>query len=600
MEDFKVKIYRTIEWKYSIPKKENKMEKQKQGLKPFISLVLSTNIPKAALIFGLLSSVITMLVGLSIPLLTRELVDGFSVEALSTTLIIILIAVFIAQALADGVATYLLAAVGQKIVARLREIMWFKMIRLPISYFDKHKSGESVSRIVNDTSIVKDLISQHFPQFVTGIITIIGALIILLVMDWKMTLLMLVAVPVTFMVMMPLGRRMAKVSKGLQDETADFTGEIQQTLGEARLMKASTAEKEEESKGRKGILKMYDYGLKEARIYSLVGPFMSTVMMLVIVVIIGYGGIRVAEGTMSTGSLVAFLLYLFQIMMPVTSFAMFFTELQKGKGATERIIHILKEPEENGQEGMKKDISGQPIKVSNVSFAYEDELVLEKISFSARPGEKIAFAGPSGGGKTTLFGLIERYYEPTEGEILIGDIAISKLSLLSWRSQIGYVSQESAMMAGTIRENLTYGLENAGEISEELLWEVAEMAYADQFIKSFPEKLDTKVGERGVKLSGGQRQRINIARAFLRDPKILMLDEATASLDSQSEHAVQEALTRLMKGRTTLVIAHRLSTIVDADNIIFIEKGKVTGSGTHEELSENHSLYRAFAEQQLT
>lgn len=576
------------------------MEKQKQGLKPFISLVLSTNIPKAALIFGLLSSVITMLVGLSIPLLTRELVDGFSVEALSTTLIIILIAVFIAQALADGVATYLLAAVGQKIVARLREIMWFKMIRLPISYFDKHKSGESVSRIVNDTSIVKDLISQHFPQFVTGIITIIGALIILLVMDWKMTLLMLVAVPVTFMVMMPLGRRMAKVSKGLQDETADFTGEIQQTLGEARLMKASTAEKEEESKGRKGILKMYDYGLKEARIYALVGPFMSTVMMLVIVVIIGYGGIRVAEGTMSTGSLVAFLLYLFQIMMPVTSFAMFFTELQKGKGATERIIHILKEPEENGQEGMKKDISGQPIKVSNVSFAYEDELVLEKISFSARPGEKIAFAGPSGGGKTTLFGLIERYYEPTEGEILIGDIAISKLSLLSWRSQIGYVSQESAMMAGTIRENLTYGLENAGEISEELLWEVAEMAYADQFIKSFPEKLDTKVGERGVKLSGGQRQRINIARAFLRDPKILMLDEATASLDSQSEHAVQEALTRLMKGRTTLVIAHRLSTIVDADNIIFIEKGKVTGSGTHEELSENHSLYRAFAEQQLT
>ncbi|WP_164214406.1 ABC transporter ATP-binding protein [Virgibacillus sp. YIM 98842] len=576
------------------------MEKQKQGLKPFISLVLSTNITKAALIFGLLSSVITMLVGLSIPLLTRELVDGFSVEALSTTLIIILIVVFIAQALADGVATYLLAAVGQKIVARLREIMWFKMIRLPISYFDKHKSGESVSRIVNDTSIVKALISQHFPQFVTGIITIIGALIILLVMDWKMTLLMLIAVPVTFMVMMPLGRRMAKVSKGLQDETADFTGEIQQTLGEARLMKASTAEKEEESKGRKGILKMYDYGLKEARIYALVGPFMSTVMMLVIVVIIGYGGIRVAEGTMSTGSLVAFLLYLFQIMMPVTSFAMFFTELQKGKGATERIIHILKEPEENGQEGMKKDISGQPIRVSNVSFAYEDELVLEKISFSARPGEKIAFAGPSGGGKTTLFGLIERYYEPTEGEILIGDIAISKLSLLSWRSQIGYVSQESAMMAGTIRENLTYGLENAGEISEELLWEVAEMAYADQFIKSFPEKLDTKVGERGVKLSGGQRQRINIARAFLRDPKILMLDEATASLDSQSEHAVQEALTCLMKGRTTLVIAHRLSTIVDADNIIFIEKGKVTGSGTHEELSENHSLYRAFAEQQLT
>jgi ATP-binding cassette subfamily B protein AbcA/BmrA len=576
------------------------MENKKQGLKPFISLVLSTNIPKPALIFGLISSVITMLVGLSIPLLTRELVDGFSVEAISTALIVILVAVFIIQALADGIATYLLAAVGQKIVARMREIMWFKLIRLPISYFDKNKSGESVSRVVNDTGIVKDLISQHFPQFITGIITIVGALVILLIMDWKMTLLMLIAVPVTMLVMMPLGRRMAKVSKGLQDETADFTGEIQQTLGEARLMKASTAEKAEESKGLKGILNMYNYGLKEAKIFALIGPFMSMIMMLVIVVIIGYGGIRVAEGSMSTGSLVAFLLYLFQIIFPVTSFAMFFTELQKGKGATERIINILEEPEESGREGVEKDISNQPLFVSNVSFAYEDEPVLENISFEARPGEKIAFAGPSGGGKTTLFGLIERYYQPTKGDIRIGDIPISKLSLNSWRSQIGYVSQENAMMAGTIRENLTYGLKDATEISEERLWEVAEMAYADQFIKSFSQGLDTKVGERGVKLSGGQRQRINIARAFLRDPKILMLDEATASLDSQSEHAVQGALTRLMEGRTTFVIAHRLSTIVDADKIIFIEKGKVTGSGTHEELSQNHTLYREFAEQQLT
>lgn len=577
------------------------MEKQqKQGLKPFISLVLSTNIPKITLIFGLIGSIITMLVGLAIPLLTKELVDGFSVEALSTALIIIIFVVFILQAVVDGVSTYLLAAVGQKIVARLREIMWFKLIRLPVSFFDKHASGESVSRVVNDTGIVKNLISQHFPQFITGLITIIGSLVILLIMDWKMTLLMLIAIPVTFAIMMPLGRRMAKVSKGLQDETATFTGEIQQTLGEVRLMKSSTAEQVEEAKGLKGIKKMYDYGLKEAKIFALIGPFMQTVMMVVIVVIIGYGGIRVAEGSMSTGSLVAFLLYLFQIIFPVTSFAMFFTELQKGKGATERIIEILEVEEETGQDGLEMDISNQQMHVSNVSFSYEDELVIENISFDARPGEKIAFAGPSGGGKTTLFGLIERYYEPTNGEIRIGDMPIKKLSLNSWRGQIGYVSQESAMMAGTIRENLSYGLNDAETIPESRLWEVAKMAYADQFIKAFPEGLDTKVGERGVKLSGGQRQRINIARAFLRDPKILMLDEATASLDSQSEHAVQGALTRLMEGRTTFVIAHRLSTIVDADKIIFIEKGQITGSGTHKELTENHALYREFAQQQLT
>ncbi|MFC4024867.1 ABC transporter ATP-binding protein [Oceanobacillus longus] len=576
-------------------------KKQKEGLKPFISLVLSTSIPKMAVTFGLIGSIITMLVGLTIPLLTRELVDGFSVEALSTTLIIIIFVVFILQAVVDGVSTYLLSAVGQKIVARLREKMWFKLIRLPVSYFDKHASGESVSRVVNDTGIVKDLISQHFPQFITGLITIIGALAILLIMDWKMTLLMLIAVPVTFIIMIPLGKKMAKVSKGLQDETATFTGEIQQTLSESRLMKSSTAEKVEESKGLSGIGKMYQYGLKEARIFALIGPFMYTVMMFVIVVIIGYGGIRVADGTMSTGSLVAFLLYLFQIIYPITSFAMFFTELQKAKGATERIFEILEVPEESGQDGVEVDISNLPVHVSGVSFAYsENEPVLENVSFDARPGEMVAFAGPSGGGKTTLFGLLERYYEPTGGEIRIGDTTIRKLSMKSWRSQIGYVSQESAMMAGTIRDNLTYGLKNSDNITDKQLWEVAEMAYADQFIKNFANGLDTEVGERGVKLSGGQRQRINIARAFLRNPKILMLDEATASLDSQSEHAVQEALTRLMEGRTTFVIAHRLSTIVDADKIIFIEKGKLTGQGTHKELVETHELYRKFAEQQLT
>lgn len=212
----------------------------------------------------------------------------------------------------------------------------------------------------------------------------------------------------------------------------------------------------------------------------------------------------------------------------------------------------------------------------------------------------VAFAGPSGGGKTTMFELLERFYEPTSGEIRIKNTPINELSMKSWRSQIGYVSQESAMIAGTIRENLGYGLKDWEQIPDERLWEVAKMAYAEEFIRAFSKGLDTEVGERGVKLSGGQRQRIAIARAFLRDPKILMMDEATASLDSQSESVVQKALSRLMEGRTTFVIAHRLSTIVDANKIVFIEDGKVTGSGTHKELIQTHALYREFAEQQLT
>jgi ATP-binding cassette, subfamily B, bacterial AbcA/BmrA len=575
------------------------MDKNSTGLKPFISLILSTKIPKLALGIGLSASLITTLTGLLVPVLTKNLVDGFSVASLSIPLIIGIGIAFIVQAIISGISIYLLSFVGQKIVARLRERMWVKLIRLPVSYFDQQSSGETVSRVVNDTSVVRALISDHFPQFITGIISIIGAVVILLVMDWKMTLMMLISVPITMFIMMPLGRKMAKISRGLQDATAVFTGEIQQTLSEIRLMKSSTAERNEETKGLAGIDKLLNFGLKEARISALIAPLMYLVIMVVIVMIIGYGGMRVANGTMSTGSLVAFLLYLFQIIFPITSFAMFFTQLQKAKGATERIIDILELKLEEGQNGLEMDITNKPIYVHNVSFAYsEDEPVIENVSFEAQPGEMIAFAGPSGGGKTTMFALIERFYEPTSGEISIGDTPITDISLAAWRSQIGYVSQESAMMAGTIRDNLCYGLDR-DHISDERLWEVAKMAYADEFIQSFSDGLNTEVGERGVKLSGGQRQRIAIARAFLRDPKILMMDEATASLDSQSEGVVQQALTRLMEGRTTFVIAHRLSTIVDADKIVFIEKGRVTGIGTHQELVRTHDLYREFAEQQL-
>ncbi|WP_117170080.1 ABC transporter ATP-binding protein [Paraliobacillus sediminis] len=578
------------------------MTKEKTNtLKPFISLILSTKIPKIALTLGLVGSLITTLVGLSIPLLTREMVDGFSMESLNVFLIGIIIAVFILQAVTDGLSMYALAFVGQKIVANLREKMWFKLLRLPVHYFDKNKSGETVSRVVNDTGIVKDLISQHFPQFIGGIITIIGAVTILLFMDWKMTLLMLIAVPITVLIMVPLGSKMSKISRGLQDETASFTGSVQQTLSEIRLMKASNAENTEEKKGQSRINKLFSYGLREGLIFSLIAPLMYLVVMVVIVVIIGYGGIRVADGTMTTGSLVAFLLYLFQIIFPITSFAMFFTQLQKAMGATERIIDILKIDKEEGQEGKDLDIANQAINVRNVSFSYsEEEAVIKDVSFNVQPGMMVAFAGPSGGGKTTMFGLLERFYIPTTGVITIGNTPIKELSMRSWRSQIGYVSQDSPMMAGTIRENLCYGLEDRTDITDERLWEVAKMAYAADFIKEFPKDLDTEVGERGVKVSGGQRQRIAIARAFLRDPKILMMDEATASLDSQSEGIVQQALSRLMEGRTTFVIAHRLSTIVNADKIIFIEKGQITGIGTHQELVQSHQLYREFSDQQLT
>lgn len=571
------------------------------NLSSFIQLLRSTNLPVWMLVVGVAGSLLTTATNLVIPLLAGQFIDGAAFEFLNTGIVTAILIVFVLRILFDAVSSYLLSKAGQHVVARLREQMWFKMIRMPIPYFDQHASGELVSRIISDTSVVQQVITSYFPQFVSGLLTIIGVVSLLLAMDWRMTLLMVLAVPLMFVVLFPLGRRMGRIARKTQDETAAFNGDIQQTLSEVRLMKASTAEETEADSGKEGINRLYQLGLKEAKVVAVIGPLMYVIVMVVMLSVIGYGALRVASGTMSIGSLVTFLMFLFQMMGPIITFTSFFTQLQRAAGATNRITGILELEEETSQTGVVLDIGGLPLRFENVSFSYEtDEPILKNISFTAESGHKIAFAGPSGGGKTTLFSLIERFYEPDSGIIFIGDTPIHTIHMKAWRDQIGYVSQDNAMMAGTIRENLSYGLEDAGQIPDEQLWKVAEMAYADQFIKDFPDGLETVVGERGVKLSGGQRQRINIARAFLRDPKILMLDEATASLDSQSERVVQEALDRLMEGRTTLVIAHRLSTIVDADKILFVEKGQITGEGTHSELIESHGLYRLFAEQQLT
>lgn len=259
---------------------------------------------------------------------------------------------------------------------------------------------------------------------------------------------------------------------------------------------------------------------------------------------------------------------------------------------------MLNEPIEESAADQKVDVAGKELQLQNVSFSYEkDKQILHDINVVAKPNTVVAFTGPSGGGKSTIFSLIERFYKPTSGKITIGNENIDNIGLTNWRHQIGLVGQNSAVMPGTIRENLVYGLDH--EVNDDELWRVLKMAYADKFVKESEDDLGTQIGERGVKLSGGQRQRIAIARAFLRDPKILMLDEATASLDSESEAMVQKALTSLMKNRMTLVIAHRLSTIVDADRIYFIDHGTVSGSGTHEELVKSTPLYAEYVHNQF-
>lgn len=574
-----------------------KQTKEKKGWRQFLQLVQQTKPSKLMIGIALILSLTTTGVGLLVPLFTKNLVNDFSMSALNAKNVSILAVAILAQALASGFSIYLLNRIGQSVVASIRDRLWKKLLVLPVSYFDEHPSGETVSRMTNDTSVVKELISDHLANFVAGIISIIGSIIVLFILDWKMTLMMFISIPLAALILVPLGKSMYKISKGTQDETAKFTAILQQVLSEIRLVKSSNAEEKEYGNGKRGITNLLHFGLKEAKVQSLISPIITLVMMILLVLLLGYGGMRVSSGALTAGSLVAFIMYLFQIIMPMAQMANFFTQFQKATGATERIIAILESEKELDAAEEVQNIH-ESIKVEHVNYSYNmKDQILKDINFNIEAGKVTAIVGPSGSGKTTLFSLFERFYSPNSGRISIGGKSINDFSLSSWRSQIGYVSQESPIVSGTIRDNICYGMNR--EVTDEEIATVAKMAYADQFIADLPNGYDTEVGERGMKLSGGQRQRIAIARAFLRNPKILMLDEATSSLDSKSEKVVQQALNDLMKGRTTIVIAHRLSTVIDSDQIIFLEKGRITGSGTHRELYQSHDLYHEFADQQL-
>ncbi|MGG1551108.1 ABC transporter ATP-binding protein [Paenibacillus ferrarius] len=575
-----------------------KKEKPKNDWRGFFRLLMGAKPPKLLLAIALSLSVISTLVGLVIPMFTKNVVDSFSLSSLNWMQIAGMALAFVGSAVAAGVSTYLLNYAGQKVVAGIRDRLWKKLLVLPVRYYDNNQTGDTISRMTNDTGIIKGLIAEHMAGFVTGLISIIGSIVVLLYMDWKMTLIMFSIFPIAFLILFPLGMQMYKVSKGLQAETAGFTSILSRVLSEIRLVKAAGAEPVEYREGSEGIQKLFKFGLKEGRIQALMSPLITFVMLMLFVVLFGYGGARVASGAISAGQLVAFMLYLFQIVMPITQLTQFFTQMQKAMGATETILNVLDHEEEDPHAGLPVTNAAQPLHFEHVTYGYKDEeAVLKDVNFTMDAGKVTAIVGPSGSGKTTMFSLLERFYTGQKGTIRLGANKIDDFSLVSWRSQIGYVSQESPLIVGTIRDNICYGLQR--EVTQEQLERAAEMAYADIFINELPEKYDTEVGERGIKLSGGQRQRIAIARALLRDPKILMLDEATSSLDSKSEVVVQQALQNLMQGRTTLVIAHRLSTVVDADQIVFLDKGVVTGIGTHQELLESHEMYREFATQQL-
>ncbi|MGD6863662.1 MULTISPECIES: ABC transporter ATP-binding protein [Bacillus cereus group] len=569
------------------------------GIKKFWSMIKIFMPAKWLLILAMVLVIIETCLSLAVPLVTKKFIDGMTLDQISTKIIAVLICVFVTQLIMSGLALYTMNFVGQSVVLALREKTWKQILHLPISFFDRHPSGETMSRMTNDTLIIKEFITGQLIPFISGIISIIGSVILLISIDWKITLMMIVVIPLAGLVIAPLGKSMYKVSRSLQDETASFQSDLGRVLTDIRLVKSSLAEKYEEQIGLKRMTKLFRFGIKEAKIMAIIQPLTMSVMLLLLVVIFGYGSTRVAAGTLSAGALVAIIFYLFQISVPFSQLASLFTQFQKALGASERLNQILlaeSEPDMCTSDDLGR--TDDTLSFQNISFAYSKEKsILKSVSFQAKIGQMTAIVGPSGAGKTTLFSLLERFYNPNEGDITYKGKSIHNMQLVEWRKKIAYVSQDSPMMSGTIRSNLTYGLEN---VPVEQIRKAIVHANLEEFIDSLPDQLETEVGERGIRLSGGQRQRLAIARAMIRNPKILLLDEATAHLDSTSERLVQEALEKLMKGRTTFVIAHRLATVRQADQLIMLEGGVVTGAGTHKKLLATHPLYKELVEQQLT
>ncbi|MFF2176738.1 ABC transporter ATP-binding protein [Lysinibacillus sp. NPDC058147] len=537
--------------------------------------------------------------GLVIPLFTGKAVDNFSADNISPIFFLIFLIAFLSNAILSGLGIYLMSKIGEKIIFSIREMLWNHIISLKVSFFDKNESGELISRITDDTKIINSFVAEKFPNVFPYIITLIGSIVILFILDWKITLISLVSLPVYILIMIPLGKIVKRISNETQNEIAHFTGLLGRVLSEIRLVKLSTAEDKEIKNAKENLFEIYLLGLKDAKIFSIIQPLSSIFTLLTIGIILAVGGLRVSDGTITAGTLVSMIFYVIQLSVPLINISTLFTDYQKAIGASRRIKEILLEqPEEqnNKENNSVLSFKNGDIHFKNVIFKYSQKDILKSLNFTIEKGTTTAIVGPSGSGKTTILNLIARLYENIEGEILINSTNIHDISLKQWRGNIGYASQNNPMINGTIRDNLLYSTNE--EFTDAELIKYSKLANCHSFIENLELGYDSIVGERGLKLSGGQKQRINIARNFIKNPQVLLLDEATASLDSESEKEIQKSLDGLINGRTTIIVAHRLSTIKEADKILFLDQGEITGEGSHEMLMKEHEKYKRFVETQ--
>ncbi|PTH12129.1 ABC transporter ATP-binding protein [Staphylococcus capitis] len=566
---------------------------------PLFFLFKRLSWPYGLIIAAVIITSLGSLSGLLVPLFTGRIVDKFSVSSINWGMIGIFGAIFLVNALLSGVGLYLLSKIGEKIIYAIRSILWEHIIQLKMPFFDKNESGQLMSRLTDDTKVINEFISQKLPNLLPSVLTLIGSLIMLFIMDWKLTLLTFITIPIFVFIMIPLGRVMQKISTNTQSEIANFSGLLGRVLTEMRLVKVSNTERLELDNAHVNLKKIYNLGLKQAKISAIAQPISGVVMLLTIAIILGFGALEIGTGAITPGTLIAMIFYVIQLSMPLINLSTLVTDYKRAVGASQRIHEIMQEPIEPTEalsESKDEIVEDGELSFENVDFKYDVKKILNDVTFNIPQGKVSAFVGPSGSGKSTIFNLIERMYDIENGDIKYNHRSIYDIPLSKWRNKIGYVMQSNSMMSGSIRDNILYGINR--KVTDDELIEYAKLANCHEFIMQFDEGYDTMVGERGLKLSGGQRQRIDIARSFVKNPDILLLDEATANLDSESEVKIQEALETLMEGRTTVVIAHRLSTIKKAGQIIFIDKGQVTGKGTHGELMASHEKYKNFVTSQ--
>ncbi|HEY5823806.1 MAG TPA: ABC transporter transmembrane domain-containing protein [Cyclobacteriaceae bacterium] len=576
----------------------------KEGLRKFVGIFRFVAPYRWVFVGGLASLALSSLTQLSFPFLAGKLLDVAqgksdffltSVNQIAVTFILVLVF----QAIFSFSRVYTFSIVSEKSLADLRHAVYEKIIWLPQTFFDSRRVGELISRITSDVSTLQDAFSFMLAELFRQVLVLIIGTTVIFILTPKLSLFMLLTFPILVLAALFFGKFIRKLSRKTQDQLANANVVVEETLQSIAVVKSFTNEVFEVSRYRKSLKDVVDTALYAAKYRGLFISFTIFTLFGGIVGVSWYGATLVQSNLVTVGELFSFVLYTGFIGASIAGLGDLYSQLQRAIGASERILEILELKDEKSDSSESLKLRGE-VEFKDVSFSYptrEDFTVLKNISLHIAPGEKIALVGPSGSGKSTIINLLLRFYPVSNGDIIIDGKDSTQFNLSSYRKNIGIVPQEVILFGGTIKENIAYGRPGA---TEEEIISAARKANALQFIESFPEQFNTIVGDRGVKLSGGQRQRVAIARAILKDPAILILDEATSSLDAGSERLVQEALETLMENRTTIVIAHRLSTIRKVDRIIVIKDGQIAESGSHEVLlSLDNGIYSNLLKLQL-